>query len=221
MKSALCLPVLMLLCGGCSSGINTGISDFGSRVADVFTGNTAQVDAARMEDRDFADERRVGINHLVERRYGKGEPYITRYAQIAQNDDSPLVRATAIRALNYARDTSATPLFIQALNDRDPSVRLEAAKALANMPDDKAIEPLVNLMRDPKENEDIRIASADALRHYKRLGVARVLASQLQLRHFGISWQVLRSLETITGADFQYDESAWLQYLASGKSSLG
>src|SRR5690606_4602377 len=113
----------------------------------------------------------------------------TRYAQIARNDESPLVRATAIRALNRARDEAAVDLFIQALNDREAQVRLEAAKALANVPSDKAVNELLRVVRDSREEEDVRIAAAHALRHYKRLDVARVLAAHLQERRFGISWQ--------------------------------
>ncbi len=210
---------ILLMAGGCT--LTSGVGDFTGKVVDVVRGSTAQVDNQRMEDPDFPDERRIGVNRLVKRHYGKSEPYTTRYAQIARDDPSPLVRATALRALNRSKDTSATPVFITALSDPSAMVRLEAAKALANIPSEQAVPDLIRLVRDPREEADVRIAAADALRHFKRLEVARALVAQMQERKFGISWQSRQSLKKITGADYQYDESAWLQYLSGGRVPLG
>ena len=41
----------------------------------------------------------------------------------------------AIRALNICRDATATSIFINGLKDDNELVRLESAKALANIPD--------------------------------------------------------------------------------------
>ncbi len=223
MKRFLILPLLAasLLASGCNTSAARELGEFGGRLVDVITGSTAQVDAVRMEDPDFPDERRIGINRLVRRSYGKDAPYTTRYAQIARDDPSPIVRAAAIRALNRSRDESAVDVFIRGLSDPAAAVRLEAAKALVNIPSDKAVPELLRVVRTPQEDPDVRIAAAEALSHYRRLDVARILAAHLQDRRFGISWQARRSLTQITGADFQYDEAAWLQYLASPERNWG
>src|SRR5207247_99585 len=108
------------------------------------------------------------------------------------------VRATAIRALNRSRDASATPLFVKALDDPSDQVRLEAAKALVNMPDQKAAPALIKIVDSRTDNRDVRIAAADALRHYKALDVARTLVNTLGQRDFSVAWQSRHSLIMLT-----------------------
>jgi hypothetical protein len=207
---------LVLLCTGCES-----ITGFSDRLGNAISGRTPRAAAAQMEDPYFPDERRVGINRLSSFPFGRERPYTTRYEQIARTDPDWLVRATAIRALNRSRWQPATPLFIKALDDVNDHVRLEAAKALSNIPDEDAISPLLRLVNDNTEDRDVRIAVADALRHYKTVEVARTLASQLGGREFGVAWQSRLSLESITGEDHGYDESAWLNYITGPAKPLG
>jgi hypothetical protein len=207
---------LAFLCGGCQS-----INDFGTRLNDKITGHTPRAAAVQMEDPYFPDERRMGINRLSAFPFGRQPPYTTRYEQIAQSDPDWLVRATAIRALNRSRWQPATPLFIKALDDTNDHVQLEATKALSNIPDPSAIPSLLRLVNDGTENRDVRIAAADALRHYKTVEVARTLASQLGGREFGVAWQSHRSLQAMTGQDCGYDESAWLNYITGPEKPLG
>jgi hypothetical protein len=188
---------------------------------EIFTGDTALRAVRAMEDERFPDERRRGINKLVERDYGKHDPYTKRYAEIALLDPDYLVRATAIRALNRARYQPATPTFIKALADAHPMVRLEAAKALANVPDPNAAAPLVAAVNNAQEDRDVRIAAADALRHYRKLDVARSLAGQLGGSDFGVAWQSRQSLARLTGRDLRYNEAAWLAYLNGPDKPFG
>ena len=189
-------------------------------VAGYFTGNTPIKAAKQMEDQYFPDERRIGVNKLSDYDFGRREPYIRRYEQIAQFDSDWLVRATAIRALNRSRDAAATPIFIKALSDENDIVRTEAAKALANIPDENAVPTLVKIVGDRNENRDVRIWSAYALRHFRTLEVARTLASQLSGREFGVAWQSRKSLVAITGKDLHYDEGAWLDYLDRAREAV-
>ncbi len=197
------------------------VSRFATHIGDVASGNTAKRAAVRMEDAYFPDERREGINFLVDRGYGKQEPYTTRYKQIAIGDSDYLVRATAIRALNRARDASAKDIYIRGLNDSNELVRLEACKAFINMPNAEAVPQLMKLVQGAGETRDVRIAAADALRHFHTLEVARTLISQLSDREFDIAWQSRRSLRTITGQDLFYDEAAWLNYVTGPNKPLG
>jgi hypothetical protein len=195
------LGLMLSTCVGCGS--------FFGRLR----GETPTWALKKMEDPHFPDERREGINYLADQDFGKRPPWTTRYKQIAQDDFDYTVRASAVRALNRARDRSATDVFIKALSDRNDLVRLEAAKALANVPDPKAIDPLTKIVTSPVEGRDLRIAAADALRHYRDIGVARSLVNVLNGKDFGVAWQARHSLRTLTGKDLKYDERAWLVYL--------
>jgi HEAT repeat protein len=206
------IPLVALL-ACCSCAKLQPLTDFGRNLTDYITGNTPIKGVTQMEDRYFPDERRVGINKLVDRSFGRHEPYTDRYMQVAQFDSDYLVRATAIRALNRSREPKATPVFIKALDDSSPLVRQEAAKALANVPDPNAAAPLRRLVASAQETRDVRVAAADALKHYRSLDVARALVDTLDSRDFGVAWQSRHSLIRLTGRDLRYDEGAWLSYL--------
>jgi hypothetical protein len=178
--------------------------------------------AARlMENAGSADARRRGINDLVRWDFAQDGPYIRRYRQIAQDDPDPLVRATALRALNRSRDAAARPLFVTALRDPSVEVRLEAAKGLVNLPDPNAAAPLIRVVSNPEEDRDVRIAAAEALRYYKSVEVARALIPRLSEREFGVAWQARRSLRRITGRDHHYDEAAWLAFITGPDKPFG
>src|SRR5205085_10648828 len=187
----------------------------------LISGKTPLRDVEMMENKDSADQRRQGINALASRSYGQAEPYTRRYRQIAQSDPDALVRAAAIRALNASRDRAAIPIFVAGLSDNSPFVRLQAAKALSNVPDPSAADPLARTLGNQTEQKDVRIAAAEALRHYRQINVARVLAGTLVGRDFGIAWQSRWSLRLLTGRDFRYDEHAWLEYLTGPNKPLG
>jgi len=179
------------------------------------------VNAVRMmEDGSSADNRRTGINKLLEYDFTKVDPYTKRYRQIAQLDPDPTVRATAIRASNRARDPKATALFIKSLDDKSDWVRLEAAKALVNIPDTAAVPALLRTLANADENRDVRIAAADALKHYRTLTVARALVAVLSDHDFAISWQARKSLQYLFNRDLGYSDSAWLSYLTSPQAPV-
>jgi hypothetical protein len=174
-----------------------------------------------MENDRSADARRRGINDLLRWDFAQGGPYVRRYRQIARNDPDPYVRSIAIRALNRSRDPDSRPLFVESLSDASELVRLEAAKALVNLPDPAAAEPLMRLVTRPEEDRDVRIAAAEALGYYRRLEVARALTPRLSEHDFGVAWQARRSLQRMTGQDFFYNEAAWLEYVSGPDKPLG
>jgi hypothetical protein len=174
-----------------------------------------------MEDGKSPDARRQGINDLARWDFAQNGPYARRYRQIAKSDPDPLVRSVAIRALNRARDADARPIFVEALSDPSELVRLEGAKALVNLPDPAAADALIRLVSNPEEDRDVRIAAAEALKHYKKIEVARALVPRLNERDFSVSWQARRSLRRMTGKDFFYNEAAWLEYIAGPDKPFG
>jgi HEAT repeat protein len=186
----------------------------------------SETKAIQLMSSSLPDGRREGMAALVTRfDDGKSPVFVARYRQLAEHDPDYTVRAMAIRALNICRDRSSTPLFIAGLGDQNESIRLESAKALANIPDRAAIPALVERLNGTHpvldngqyvsltESRDVRIAAADALRHYKELEVEHALADALNAPEFGIAWQAHASLVTMTGQDLKYSEGAWLQLL--------
>jgi hypothetical protein len=192
----------------------------GQSIARVW-GDTPLEAVRMMENKDSADDRRRGIYTLMQREFAQQEPYTRRYRQIAQNDPDATVRAAAIRASNASRDKAAVPVFIAALADKSDMVRLQAAKALSSIPDPSAAEPLMRVLGNLAEQRDVRVAASEALRHYRNLDVARVLAGTIGGRDFSIAWQSRWSLRILTGRDLGYDERAWLEFLAGPDKPLG
>ena len=187
---------------------------------DMATGHTFLKEARKLFESN-PDHRRAGIVYLSDRSPGRHDPYLKQYDIMARADGDPAVRAMAIRALNRARDKRSIAVFLAALEEKNDAVRLEAAKALANMPDASARAPLMRHLDSVDENVDVRIACADALREYRTAEVAQALVRALRDRNFGIAWQARRSLQLMTGKDFRYDTAAWLGHLSGNSKPFG
>ena len=189
-----------------------------SRLYHNFKGDTPIKYAGAMEDTKNPDRRREGMLKLANYRFARVNPiYSKRFDQIASEPAAdPTVRAAAIRAMNYSRDRLHTQTFVDALDDADWAVRLEAAKALANLPNEKAIPHLIEHL-EKDDNKDVRIAAADALREYKTPEVARALVGVLPERDFSVAFRARESLILMTGRNFRFDEAAWLDYFAKAQ----
>jgi hypothetical protein len=207
----------------CSSLLLTGCDNITPEQAIALLNNPTRPDA-----------RREGIAALATRwPFGKQPPYPQKYRDLAQHDPDVIVRAMAIRALNICRDAGATKIFVAGLKDESEQIRLESAKALANVPDGDAIPGLLDLLSGTRsivtpngrtavaESKDVRIAAADALRQYRTVDVARSLISYLNEQDFGVAWQSRQSLIKLTGQDLHYDEAAWLAYIVGSGKPFG
>lgn len=184
------------------------------RIYEFATAGQFREAAANLRSTD-ADVRRVALVRVANRSYGAGLPYTDVYRTTAQVDPDGLVRATAIRSINRVRDQQSGPVLVAALADGHPQVRLEACKALANLPTPDAEIPLRAIAQANDQPNDIRIAALDALRHYNSLETQRVLVGQLNSNNFALAWESRRSLFLQTNADYRYDEAAWLNYLTT------
>jgi len=192
-----------------------------------YLGETPGRYAQMMEDDKSADQRRTGVLRLVtDYDFARKDPYTKRYWQIAQGDPSQLVRVAAVRALNRSRQPSVTPIAIAYMEEPNPNLRLEAAKALANIPDPKSIPALTRHLapaydvrnefgriESQPENRDVRVACADALRSFPTKDVAKSLIDSLNEKEFEVSWQARKSLTLMTGHDFRYDQAKWREYM--------
>jgi hypothetical protein len=208
------------------------ITDVVVGIYNYITGNTAYNAAKDMLDPSFPDRRRAAVVYLSKRDFGRQEPYVKYYAEMARTDDDHTVRAMAIRSLNRSRRKSDTALFIATLGDEHAIVRLEAAKALANIPDEAAMAPLIKHLQErvelriktqqviKDETTDVRVACADALRCHRNVEAAQALVGVLRDRDFAVSWQARESLKLMTGKDHRFDQQAWLEYLSARGGSL-
>lgn len=164
------------------------------------------------------DLRREAVYVLSDENFGRRDPYTKYYAHMAESDEDQTVRAAALRALNRSRAQAYSGIYVTSLNDPSPWASLEAAKALANIPDPKAVPGMMKLLGDDKQTREVRIACADGLRCYKTSDVAQGLIRQLSDRDFGVAWQARQSLNLMTGRDYRYDQSAWLDYLTQNQT---
>jgi len=208
---------------------------FPKQIFNFYTGNTPGRYARMMENDQSADQRRTGILRLVtDYDFARKDPYTQRYVQIAQADPDSLVRVAAVRALDRSRRPTVTPVAIRYLDDVNPLLRLEAAKALANVPDERAIPvltrhlaPLMEVrveggrIEQVAESRDVRVAVADALRNYPNKDVSKALVDVLREKDFEVSWQARRSLVLMTGHDFKYDQTQWRDYFAKSDQPFG
>jgi hypothetical protein len=187
------------------------------------TGDTYSKMAADLESND-ANRRRAAVLDYAESIGARDAGIRKAYRVMAQFDNDPLVRAAAVRAINITRDTDpdAGAVILKALKDGHDAVRLEAVKAIANLPQQGVAPQLIATLTDDKQPLDLRIACADALRHYRSPETARALIKQLgQTANFALSWQSRRSLYLMTGKDLRYSEAAWLDYIASADKPVG
>ena len=205
------------------------IGDVTVTIYNYITGNTPFNAAKNLLDPAYPDHRREAVVYLSKRDFGRKEPYVKYYAEMARTDDDWSVKGMAIRALNRSRRKQVIDLYVRALDDENDGIRLEAAKSLANMPDPSAMTPLINHLQERAgvrvsasdkmetrdENPDVRIACADALRNFRKIEAANALVRVLRDRNFGVSYQARESLKLITGKDFRYNQTAWLDYLSS------
>ena len=200
-----------------------------------YLGETPGHYAQMMEDEQSPDLRRTGVLRLVsDYDFARKDPYTKRYWQIAQGDPDPLVRVAAVRALNRSRQGSVTTIAIGYLDDVNPLLRLEAAKALANVPDPKAIPALLRHLSAAREimgqfgrpetiteSRDVRVACADALRNYPDKDVVKALVDSLNEKEFEVSWQARKSLVLLTGHDYRYDQLQWREYFLKADKPFG
>ena len=208
---------------------------FPKQTIDLYLGNTPGKYARMMEDDQSADQRRTGILRLVtDYDFARKGDYTRRYWQIAQGDPDYLVRVAAIRALDRSRNATVTPIAINALDDANPLLRLEAAKAIANVPDEKAIpallkhmNPIIDVRSESgrleavQESRDVRVACADALRNFHNRDVTTALIDVLRDKDFEVSWQARKGLVLMTGHDFKYDPNAWRDYFSKAEKPFG
>jgi len=138
--------------GGGSAGVPTEVWVYatGPRPRDQVTQALAHPDSsARLE----------AVRSLLGRR---DEAAGEALAQILTQAPDPTVRAQAATALGTVGGAQADDALVAALDDQDPSVRIEATRAITALKGDEAADPLASVLlgdQDPK----VRLEAARAL----------------------------------------------------------
>lgn len=182
----------------------------GALFAPFFRNSPSEYAELMVGKNSTADERIEGLTELPTFEFGREPPYTDAYATLAASGEVGLVRAVAVRAINRSREVGRTDVLIAALADKSSLVRLEAAKALGNLPDPQAAGPLLQVATDVEQGLDVRLASVEALRYYpENRQVIDGLITLLDGEVFDLVFQARASLAVIFGRDLGYDAEAW------------
>jgi HEAT repeat protein len=82
---------------------------------------------------------------------------------LASGFSDPILRIGAIRGMGRNADPRWTDRLMPVLGSDDPQMRREAARALGEIEDERSATPLVEIVDDP--DPDVRLAVIDALGH--------------------------------------------------------
>ncbi len=106
-------------------------------------------------------------------------PYLVRLL----DDEEPLVRIAAIRALGDAEKFRAVAPLIGRLKDLDTDVRTEAARALGLIREQRAIKPLLALLKSPHEPPSVKAQSLIALKRLAHDGIPALFKQLLNIKN--------------------------------------
>ena len=170
-------------------------------------------EAALMATDEYdADKRREGTLLLSNAPFGGDPKYIKLYRLRVEVEQDPLVLAVAIRALGKHGTPEDVLLIMPHLQDENVQVRWEAAKGLQRLHNPIAVVPLLDVLRSPDEDSDVRLAAAIALGQYPEDRSFQGLVGALNARELSVNLGASASLETMTGQTLGLDAREWLAW---------
>jgi HEAT repeat protein len=214
---ALAAAVLVVI-GGCET-IGADLN----ALAKGLTPTTPRQAAEMMLNPHDPDDRREGTLLIANAPFGGNPPYVRTYRDYVEHERDPLVKAAAIRALAKHGTVEDAPLIARQLTHENVQVRWEAAKGLQRIHNPQVVPDLLESLRDPSEDADVRIAIARALGQYPEDRVFQGLVAALDARELAVNVAAAGSLRTLTGQAHGLDPSAWLSWYnnASGDRFAG
>jgi len=200
-----------LLLGGC--GAFDDVPRGTNSLLEVLNPQTSPTEAAEMATDPYSAENRYkGITLLSSADFGGLPVYLELYTD-GLNDDDASVRGAAVRAIGHHGDPEHAPLIIEALQDEDDFVRLEAARGMQRIHSIDAVDSLLKLIDENNEsNMDIRAACANALGQYREKRVVLGLMGALGDSRLGVNNRVQHALMILTGQNFGIDRNAWFDW---------
>jgi hypothetical protein len=170
--------------------------------------------AVMMVDPYNAENRRNGTILISNAPFGGAEPYVNMYADKVEHEEDPLALAAAIQALGRHGMPEHAPSLAAHLTHESLQVRWEAAKALQRIHSPEVVPALISVLRNPREEGDVKIEAAHALGQYPEDRVFQTLVSEdaLDAQNLVLNQVAQESLRTLTGQDFSDDRAAWLRW---------
>ncbi len=89
-------------------------------------------------------------------------PGVPRLLELAQYDENPFMRSSALYAMGRSADVRWIPHLLPHLESEFPELRMEAARALGELEAKAAVDPMI-LMLDTEEDMEVRFAILEAL----------------------------------------------------------
>lgn len=143
-----------------------------------------------------------------------GKPTIEPLIDALKDDD---VRRDASITLGLLKDTSAVESLIAIIND-DIYSRSRAITSLVLINDRRAVEPIIDLLKD--KNEYVRSNSAEALGQFRDLRAVEPLIAVLNDEYIFVNAAVANSLKEITDEDFGENQQKWKEWLNQNKEDF-
>ena len=118
------------------------------------------------------------------------------------------VRAYIIGALGKIQSSSSVPILIDALSDKNKDVRNNAAWALGQIKDERAVPELIRLLQN--ENDlDVKRSVVFALGEIKHELAIEPLINQLDSTDIDLKEKAFEALKKISGESMENDATAW------------
>jgi HEAT repeat protein len=87
-------------------------------------------------------------------------PIVTDIIREAYKNNNLLMKASALYAMGINSDSVWLPIILHELNNLDPEIRFEAAKACGAFEDAQTVPQLLKLLKDPDTEVKISVLSA-------------------------------------------------------------
>lgn len=140
-------------------------------------------------------------------------PYIEQLNVLVRDDSNPVIRAEAVKTLARFRHEAILPGLQLGMEDADPSVRIAACRAWAEIGGTGALQALAEaIARD--DNVDVKTCAAAGLAQFRDPAAVEALGVALNESDPALQYQAMRSLRACTNRDFGNNVTAWREYVA-------
>lgn len=147
------------------------------------------------------------------------EQSVAELAEILREDNTPLARIEAARALGMSRHPRAVAALGVGLTDAEAEVRIAICSALGELEDPAAINVLARTLGQDTD-ADVRLAATRALGRYRDPAAVRALAVALDDRSPALQYRAMESLRTASGQNFGADLERWQAYAKSENPTI-
>ena len=137
-------------------------------------------------------------------------------ARQIQIEPDPLVREIIIETIANFRTPLAQQVLQAGLHDEESAVRIASCHGLGLQGDPAAVINLEKTLRG-ENDQDVRLAAAEALGSIKTPDSIQALSIALEDRDPALQFVAVESLKSISGQAFGGDVRAWQQY-ANGEA---